>query len=571
MKSIRKKFSTSKEPRQSTPLIAERSSPSYATVSSNEYFPNESIYEEENLNDVEMESKETRRNVSRSNSPTSMTSETEFFPPPKREPSWVTEARKQCAKEPLLDSDDNCFSIIDIETENSWFDGIWQALLISVLFLVIPSVIFALIGFVVLRYYMHNAGRSKRERQTVRIAFFSLLFGSIFSIFKDTVIVAIALFSLFNVKVSCYEVAQPLAFLLFLLLFILTPIMVCEFSGLTFGYKSRDGKSPKNTKEIKEKQIATTFMKTCLSSIHEVQNIKHQIYMISQKTAGSLVFGVMTLIFVLCALRSTLYWILQTSPRMPSPVTNGTMNATNMTIEGSLPARINDTVAILTTLNTFIMTFTSSAVVAVVFAWVLVILKLWRSFVADLNAKNGMVSHGVDGITAFWRVYQTLLFFSLSCKNPFVIARTTISTMFAIFTITLSAALLSDNSSGKPLRPDAYVKAVDTIFLIFALILSVLASFMTSSVMQGIVRELNLLKLHVASVSVSCVNERTEGEYQAHLKRFKVRNARSSLQILQEMLQVINYSRTDSMTTISNYAYFVVMIVGFVAVFKCIF
>ena len=580
MKSLRKKLKNQKHLTQSTPLITEVVTPDYNTVPHNLFISQESVNEDNNLNDIDMEMNERRRLLSAASSPTSPYSEQEFNLPSKKEHSWVTEARIQSAKEPVLDSEDTRFSIVGISTEDSWFSGVWQSLLILTLFLITPSIIFALVGLVVLRCcIIPNAGRSTRERKKVRYLFFFLIAGIIFSIFKDSVIVTIVLFSLFTTKVSCYAVIYPLIILLVCIMCALAPLMVYEFAGVTFSYGNEDKKDSQTKQgKCKEKLIAVEYMNKQLSSLHEVKNLKHQILLLSKQISKILILIMIIIFLVLCALRSFMGWMLYSSMPKENNLRNmsfykNTTNTTNATMGNatilkiSLPVQLDDIVMILASVNSFVMSFSLSVLFVAVFIWNLVYMQLWRRFASDLNTKNNLISSGLDGIIAWWRVYQTLIFFTISAKNPLVLLRVVLSTFFTLSSIVLSAILLSRGISHNTMN---YLVVADNILLILALITSLLYSFIVSTLKKKIIQELNILKLRLANQSVSLPNEhdRNEGEYHAHLKRFKTRNVRSSLQLLQEMCHVINDSKTDSTALIIDYVYVVVVIVGLVSVGK---
>ena len=572
MKSIRKKLKHQSPHIKSTPLIDEAASPSYNAVSTNQFFPQE----DSNRNNFEMEPNESKRSQSTSSSQTagSPTLESEFRQSLRREQSWVTDARKQSTKEPVLDSEDTHFSVVSISTDETWFSGIWQSLVILVLFLITPSIIFALIGCCVLRCcIIPNTGRSARERKKVRYAFFLFLASTLFSLFKDCGILALILFSLLNLRGPFYAVIYPMIVLLILVLCVFGPLMVYELTGVSFTYGFEDKKeSQKKPTKSKEKQVATEFMNRNLSSIHEVTNLKEQFFLLSRETPSVLLLGAVVFLFVLCGFRGFLYWMLHTSVPRGRDATNVSSivntKERNTTTNSSSSINLNDVIMVLSSINIFVLSFSLSLVFLSVYIWNHVCLKLWRSLLKDLCTTNSMISRGIDGVSAWWRVYQILLFFSSSPQNPFVFLRIILSVIFAVFSIVLSSALLSNKAKRILLFEISSMIIFDIVLLVSALVLAIFYSFSMAIVKRKISQELNIVKLRMTNLSVSLPNEhdRSEGEYQTYLKRFKARHVRSTLQLLQEVSYVINHSKTGSFPSISDFVYFAVVVFGLVSV-----
>ena len=567
MKSLKKKLKHERS--HATPLIDETVGPRYNTMSTSE-----SLFQEDsNKNNFEMQRSEMKRSQSSLSSqmPESPTRESEFYHSQKREHSWVTEARVQSAKEPVLDSDDARFSTVDICADETWLSGIWQSLIIIIVFLLTPSIIFALIGCSVLRCcILPNAGRSTRERKKVRYAFFLFLSGILFSLFKDCSIAMVIVFSVVKPNVPCYPVIYPITVFLVLIFCAVTPVMIYEFTGVSFNY-GNEGKNEfqKKPTKSKEKQIATDFMNRHLSSIQEVTDFRYQVILLSRETSKLLLMGALIVLFILCGLRSFLYWIIH-SPTLKdlnakNNSSSGNITFENKTANSSSSFNLNDVVMGISSLNTFVMSFSLSIFFLSVFLWNLLSLKLWRKL---LNTGNNPISQGVEGVTAWWRIYQTLDFLSSSPWNLFVFLRITTSVIFAILSIVLSAALISREARKTQFQEVSPMIIFDNFLLVFSLILAILNSFSMALVNRKLSQHLNHLRLCMTDLGVSLPidNDRSEGEYQAHLKRFRARNIRSSLQLLQEVSNAINETKTRSFPSLVDVVYFAVAIFGLVSI-----
>ena len=563
MKSFRKKSKQQKPHIDSTPLIDAAVSPGYSTIST-----------DSNENNPEIEPKELTRSQSTSSSHQagSPTLESEFFHSQKKEHSWITEARIQSAKEPLLDAEETHFNTVEISTDESWASGIWQSLVLAGLLLITPSIIFALVGCSVLRCcVIPNAGRSTRERNKVRYTFFLLLAGTVLSVFKDTTIITFILYLHFNLKSSCYEVVYPIAALVVLVLFAFTPIMVYEFTGVSFTYGNDDGKKlQKKPTKSKEKQIGTAFMNRKLSSIHEVTDLKNQIFLLNREIPRPLLLVLVILCLVVCGFRGFLYWILHSSNALNGTElsTNKNSTAGNMTAKNWSANALNDAIMGLSSVNTFVMSFSISIIFVHVILWCLVCLKLWRSVLKDICSENNVISQGVDGVAAWWRIYQVLGFLSSSPQNPFVLLRVALSLIFSTISIVLSATLISPEANNLSQRVSNSVIVFDVVLLMLALLLLILFSLAMASIKKKVSQEFQFLKLRMTQLIVSLSNEsdKSEGEYQAYLKRFRARNIRSSLQLLQELSHVIDKSKSSSFPSFGDLFYMAVVVFGFVSI-----
>ena len=566
MKSFRKKSKQQKPTIHSTPLLDAAVSPGYSTISTNQFSQGDS-----NENNPEMEPKELTRSQSTSSShhAGSPTLESEFFHSQKKEHSWITEARIQSAKESLLDAEETHFSTVEISTDESWVSGIWQSLAITGLFLITPSIIFALVGCSVLRCcVIPNAGRSTRERNKVRYVFFFLLAGTLLSVFKDTTIIAFILYLHFNLKASYYEVVYPIAALLVLVLGAFAPIMVYELTGVSFNYGG-DGRKELQRKptKCKEKQIGTAFMNRKLSSIHEITDLKNQIFLLSREIPRPFLLVLVILCLVVCGFRGFFYWILHSSNALNATKLSANENSTagNITAKNSSADALNDVIMGLSSINTFVMSFSLSIIVVHIILWCLVCLKLWRSVLKDLFSENNVISQGVDGVAAWWRIYQILGFLSSSPQNPFVLIRVALSLIFSTISIVLSAALISPEAEN---LSEHAVIVFDVVLLMLALLLLILFSLAMASIKKKISQEFHFLKLRMTQliVSLSNENDKGEGEYQAYLKRFRAKNIRSSLQLLQELSHVIDKSKASSFPSFGDLFYLAVVVFGFASI-----
>ena len=576
MKSLRKKLKVHGRLSQSTPLINGPSSPDYQTevavTRGRVYQSVSSVPEDVIENDFihEEESYQRQRLPSTPTSPASPTFETSFSGMQKKEASWVTEARVQSTKEPVLCAKDTTFYFVEIATDDPWFDGIWQTAVILLLFFILPSVIFAIAGGIFIRcIYIPNAGRSKREQKKVRVLMIAFLASLVVSIVKDSIIAMAVVRALFNLETTTYDIVFAAILLFLLITLFVAPIMVYAFSGARFSYASEASDSSDRKPDKKGgMKLAVEFMKTHLSSLHEVTCLKEQGIFLFNCFPRCLFLVLSILFLLLCASRSlTPLFLTSLKPRNVS-VANTTANTTkqNITLTNMTPpSYLRDLVIVFSAINSFVVTFALAAAFMIITSWNIVMLKLWKRFFATLKNSDDLFSIGMEGIVAWWRVYQTMLFLSLSSKTPLGFLHATLNCLFSGLITAISIFLLKCVSPNGFLHAALWFVAIDILMLILGLIASLMPCFLVNRIQKSILQELSLKRLNMAA-QAGLTNpdaEKNEGEYHVHLKRFKGRNLRTSQQLLQELFSVLKESDSQSLFSLSTVTYLAVVVFGF--------
>ena len=593
MKSIKRKVSNIKMSNQSTPLLESGKHESQenrkkSSTSRPRYSSQGSIPDDTNANYSESPSPRRKR------SPYSTDSsifETAFQPPPKQEPSWVKEAREQSAKEPVLDHEESSFKLFEVSIDDAWHSTIWQSALLLLAFIVLPSVVFALLGIIFLRCVIApNVGkRSKSGKRKLRVALIALIAAVIFSIFKDSIIAISIVCSLFNVAISFYEIIYANLLLFSLLFFVLLPLIIYVYSEAQFSYGSEIDDTSGKLKIIKARKLASDFMKDRLYSLHEVSKPKEQAILLWTSAPRWLSIVMTVTAFVICVIRSFTPWLFRfKNPHQSLGLANFTQNSdnnssnvisfVNITTSGTNKTMVDDVVLVFSAANALIMSISLFFVFFVAVQWHLLMLKMWRSFKSSAASGNDLLGNGNDGIIAWWRIYQTLRFHTWSKSNPPGIIRQFLHCFFIAAAIAASCYLfLNQGSFTGARRVTACLAVIDNLLLITGLMTDVILSALIRASQRALMETLSLERLNMAQQVGKCIGSgggsspgKVEGEYQVHLKRFKNRNLRASFQLLQEMHLVLKEMDSNTMNLLYTLLCLVVVVAAIISSAKAL-
>eukprot|EP00112_Aurelia_sp_Birch-Aquarium-sp1_P016611 Seg378.28 transcript_id=Seg378.28/GoldUCD/mRNA.D3Y31 product="hypothetical protein" protein_id=Seg378.28/GoldUCD/D3Y31 len=588
MKSIKRKVSNIKISNQSTPLLESgkdqnQENKKKSSTSRSRYSSQGSIPDDANANYSESPSPQRKRSPY---SPDSAIFETAFQPPPKQEPSWVKEAREQSAKEPVVDHEESSFKLIEISIDDTWYSTIWQSVLLVLSFVVLPSILFALLGVIFIRCVIApNVGRrSASGKRKLRVALIALIAAIIFSIFKDNIIATSIVCSIFEVTISFYEIIYANLLLFSLLLFVALPLIIYVYSEAQFSYGSEIGDTNGKSKIIKGRKLASDFMKKHLYSLHEVNKPKEQAIMLWKFASKWLSVVMAVTAFVICLVRSFTPWLFRFyHPQQQSlgyvnftQNSNNTNNATsfvNITAPGTNKTMVNDVVLVLSAANALIMSISLFFVFIVAVQWHLLMLRMWWGFNSSTAAGNDLLGSGNDGIIAWWRIYQTLRFHTWSKGNPPGIIRLFLHSLFTIAVITVSCYLLLNQGSFTGVcKVTAYLAVTDNLLLVTGLVIDMIISALIRASQRALMETVSLERLNMAQQVGKCIGSgggsspgKVEGEYQVHLKRFKNRNLRASFQLLQEMHLVLKEMESHTTNLFYTLLCLVVVAVGIVS------
>ena len=588
MKSIKRKVSNIKLSNQSTPLLESGKYESQenrkkSSTSRPMYSSQGSIPDDTNANFSESPLPRRKRSPY---SPDSAIFETAFQPPPKQEPSWVKEAREQSAKEPVLDHEESIFKLFEVSIDDTWYSTIWQSALLLLAFVVLPSVLFALLGIIFLRCVVApNVGRrSKSGKRKLRVALIALIAVIIFSIFKDSIITISIVCSLFDVAISFYEIIYANLLLFSLLLFVSLPLIIYVYSEAQFSYGSEIDDTSGKLKTIKARKLASDFMKEHLYSLHEVNKPKEQAILLWTCAPKWLSVVMAATAFVICVVRSFTPWLFRfKNPHRSLGFTNFTQNNNNnasnvtsfvnITTPGTNKTMVNDVVLVFSAANALIMSISLFFVFIVAVQWYLLMLRMWMSFKSSAAARNDLLGTGNDGIIAWWRIYQTLRFHTWSKSNPPGIIRLFLHCFFIEAAIAASCYLfLNQGLFTGVCRVTAYLAVIDNLLLVTGLMIDMIISALIRATQRALMETLSLERLNMAQQVGKCMGVgggsspgKVEGEYQVHLKRFKNRNLRASFQLLQEMHPVLKEMDSNTMNLMYTLLCLFVVVVAIIS------
>ncbi len=488
---------------------------------------------------------------------------------------WIRNAKQQSDKEPVFNPTDVKFRTVTVTNEGSYLAGMWQSTLVIFLFVCMPSVLFAFTGSIFLRcVVIQKLGRSVPEKRKLRYAIAGLVAGIFISLFKDSTIAMTVIYSMFEVRVSLYEVLYTIVVFFSLLLFAVLPIMVFEFCERHFSYSAISADSPAASPS-KAGKLAENFMRDNLNSLHLVNSLKEQFTHLKNRVPTKAAVLITFAAAVISVTRSVTPWLIVTSHNAAvNRMANGTINNTAnhkisnpMTVEADLAA--NDTVLVLSPLNSMVMSILLCGVFAATVAWQSVMMNTWKRFSSYTTETDSLISAGSDGIEAWWRIYQTTRFLTWSSETPAGFLRHFMLIYFMMASAVLSAVLLTHGSiTGGTQKVTVSLMVIDNALLTASIGVSFVVSVLTSNIQNGLVKRLSLLKLNMAheagkyAVTANGDQQRCEGEFHAHLKKFKDRNLRAALQVLQEMIPVIRDLESNAMDQIYNITSLVIILLG---------
>ena len=472
-----------------------------------------------------------------------------------KEPSWVNEARKKSQHDPALDMDQVAFQTVSvgIEYTETWFRAIWQSCLAVVLFVFIPSILLAVIGSVFVKVTFHNKARHKATRKgELRIVTISLVITIIMSIIKDVIIAVTALHTHNSTVVSAYEIAYAPIIFFIIVTCCLLPLLIYAFAGAGYLYGGDDFKKDSSSKSTpkKEKQLSMFYMRENLKGLQEVILWRDEVFYLRKIVPKWAVIVVSITTVLVCIIRSFSPWILQTMEcsvcqqryKFSEAVQSNASNQTNRT-----SGTINTTVLILSGVDSLLVSLFLSAIYIYSMLWQFVILITWKRFNNAETGKASLVSKGTTGVVAWWRVYQLLRFFTWSPQSVAGFLRLFIHSAFMLFIVVISALMFSnDFRSHHTLDgPTLIMCSMDVFLLLVGLAIHWSISVVASFFQHEALRLVSLKRLDMANefAKVAAAGEaepgQFEGEYHAYLKKFKGRNLRGCLTVLQEMLPVI--------------------------------
>ena len=585
MKSMKKKISFIKPSFRDTPLLPrDQISPGYEATTQ-VIIPKRKTSSLSSSNPASNQHDNVSSNsisppASRPHSPSSPSWETSSFQTikqTKQDPPWVREAREQVDKEPLIESTDVTFDLIRLSQQESWLTGISQTGIILLIFIILPSVFFAIAGLIFIRC-AGRSGRSKSDKRKFRMVVISFVIGVILSVFKDSIIAVSVLDLLFKVTVSEYEIIFSDVLFACLLLLVAAPIMIFMLLEVNFTYNDNNDRTQgRKQKPNKAKSLAENFMKKNFECVHHVTCLKEQAaYLVKcvQRWVTVLLFGTT---MALCIVRNFTPWLLRTNNVGQQQQTiNASYNENNtqtVSIFNSTitvhSTQLQGVVTVLSALNAFVVAFFLSCVFAFSIMWQIVMLQLWRSFSKPSTGENDLISAGPDGIAAWWRVYQTLRYLTWSAGPPAGYIRFFMHIFSMVMLAVLSVCLISDSLLVDRLEPiTVLLMVIDNILLLLGLVINWILTSLISSQQQNLTRQLSLKLLNATDKlgkvgSAGGDAERGEGEYHASLKKFKARSLRASVQILQEMLPALKNLETSSMPLIYPLSALVILVVGF--------
>eukprot|EP00794_Sanderia_malayensis_P015905 gene15905-17505_t len=501
-----------------------------------------------------------------------------------QEQPWVKDARKQSSREPIINPDaETVFGLFTVCFDKSWSSGLWQSSLAVLIFLCLPSVLFAIVGLCFLYCaIIPQLGRSVSEKRKLRLYMATFVVAILLSLVKDSIIAMTIVSVQLNVTVTIYVLCYAFILLLSILIFVAIPIFVFLFSDARFSYgdegREASKKSPSN-------KLANDFLKENLHGLHDVRNTKSVFRHFTSRVPTYAFVIVILVVVVLCIFRNFIPWILIKAHQDNQQPTTSIFNTTNQPINNTMASNttipiavgntsevVKDVILGLSSLNAFMMSLTISFVFAVALIWQMMMANAWKEFSDSLQQKSQLISAGCDGIIAWWRVYQTLKFLTWSAGSPVGYLRLFIETYFQIAVAVLSIAMFSSGPiTSHAQKTDICLMVVDCLLLISGLLIVWAVSFVISSRQNSLPSQLSLIRLNMTeelgkySINQGNEAERTEGEYQAHLKKFKGRNLKASVFILQDLVPVIKDLESSSVYFVKVLFAVIIFVIGIVS------
>ena len=440
----------------------------------------------------------------------------------------------------------------------SWKSAYIQAVILVVVCIFVPS-IFMLIAIYVNRIRLRYKPRmTDKERKKSYLSIVLLL---LITLTKDLIIVMALLHVLFNSPSSNYEIGySPVLFFWCLLLFAF-PLTVYYFAEprYIFGFDSSKKRlletclsflsSKVKNNEVKKVDDQEKYFNERYKLLASIKCSNDEYQFLKSSTSRRLVIIASVLAVLTCTVHCLIPLLLQIADCTLCKNVVYQEVVHNQTVNVTLPITVYKTVMGMAAINSLLVSLFASIYFIYVLLWQLAMLAEWKRFNAtESDTMTTLINGGPQGVAMWWKVRQTLHFFSssTSCMSVLIVKLSSIVCLLLI--ACLSLALVFETNVLPYSKSDmVVVLLIDNIFLYIGLLLLGLFSLLVYKEEANSSRIIELKQLNVGYELGRLMNLEQETVESEPGVRLKVRVMRGSLMLLQELTSALQSAeRSDS-------------------------
>lgn len=453
----------------------------------------------------------------------------------------------------ILDFHNEPFQFYTREITSTWRRSFRQAFIILFICFFLPS---PLLGLIML---INEKGSKKRmkleERRKEHVI---LVIAFIMTLIKDFILITMILHVIYGSPVSNYEIAySPIVFFWCLVTFLL-PLTIFYFANVNyvFGFVS-DRKtllalvSPFSTTKAKEDEMKKVndqekYFSDNYEDLSSIKSTYDEMMFISSITSRTLWIASILIALIVCMTHSLFPLVFYDC--FTCRHFNHMLNETSYHNKTIYP-NIYRTVIGLSAMNSFFVSFIAAFYFIYIILWNIANLKEWKRFNAtEKDTTKTLINNGPQGIAMWWKIFQTLTFFSSSsiCVSVLISKFACVVSLLLILCQSIGLIYPLTTKEAEISRSTATLFLIDNLLLYIALLIIAFLSSLVSRERTMAKEIIQVKKLNIGYELSTMLNIEPEFVGKEQAVPVRLRALRGCLMLLQELI-----STMDSVQTIT--------------------